>query len=234
MARSAADIILQQIDIDRTDTRRFVDLGCGSGLLSQRMSQAGFDVTGFDISPAMIALSKKRVPAGNFREQSIFDADIPPCAVVAAVGEIINYLFDKSHSLAACKRLFRRVADALESGGIFLIDGATPGRGQKAGGYQGFREGPGWFCLYHAVEEGSPPILTRTITTFRQEGELFRKDGEVHRLRLIEPTWVRKSLEEVGLRVQPKKSYGQVSFPKGYFALWASKPRGRSSEIYRK
>jgi SAM-dependent methyltransferase len=71
-----------------------IDLGCGSGILSREVADAGYDVLGIDISPAMIDLARRRVPYGDFRVGSVLTGDLPPCIAVAAVGEVINYAFD--------------------------------------------------------------------------------------------------------------------------------------------
>jgi 2-polyprenyl-3-methyl-5-hydroxy-6-metoxy-1,4-benzoquinol methylase len=67
-----------------------VDLGCGSGIVSRAVAEAGYEVLGIDISPAMIALAKAHVPGGAFRVASVIATDIPPCIAVAAVGEVFN------------------------------------------------------------------------------------------------------------------------------------------------
>jgi SAM-dependent methyltransferase len=225
LARGAAEILLNGRLTPPPTTGPMVDLGCGSGILSERMANAGYRVIGFDLSQAMIQRCRQRVPTGEFQQASIFDVVIPPCSIAAAVGEIVNYLFDASHSLTRLTKLIRQVAQSLVPGGLFLVDGAAPGRGLKPGGYQGFREGAGWFCASHAIEEGDPPILTRTITSFVQQGNLFRRDAEIHRLRLIEPEWMRQTLVEGGLRVRRMRGYPEARFPKGYFSFLATKPR---------
>src|SRR5207247_5317319 len=44
-----------------------VDAGCGSGPLAGHLVEAGYDVLGIDVSPAMIRLARERVPHGSFR-----------------------------------------------------------------------------------------------------------------------------------------------------------------------
>jgi 2-polyprenyl-3-methyl-5-hydroxy-6-metoxy-1,4-benzoquinol methylase len=39
-----------------------VDLGCGSGIWARHLTDAGYEVVGVDISPAMIRLARKRAP----------------------------------------------------------------------------------------------------------------------------------------------------------------------------
>src|SRR5437667_8712170 len=51
----------------RTRDARVLDVGCGSGLLAQRLIAAGFAVTGIDASPAMIELARACAPDAEFR-----------------------------------------------------------------------------------------------------------------------------------------------------------------------
>jgi SAM-dependent methyltransferase len=114
-----------------------IDLGCGSGLWARELVDTGYRVLGIDISEAMIELSRKRVPEADFRVGSLFGVDIPPCAAVTAVSEVLNYLFDEENECRGLARLFRRVYDALAPGGVFVFDVLVPGRccrGPRQGG----------------------------------------------------------------------------------------------------
>src|SRR5690349_1799982 len=46
---------------------RVLDLGCGTGVFLQRARDAGFDVSGIDISREMIALAEQRLGPGVVR-----------------------------------------------------------------------------------------------------------------------------------------------------------------------
>ena len=95
LAEAAAVALLDELGRDGVTRGLVVDLGCGSGVLAQRVAAAGFDVLGIDLSPAQLALARRRVPAGVFRVGSLLFAKLPPCVAVAAVGEGFNYLFDE-------------------------------------------------------------------------------------------------------------------------------------------
>nr|WP_228060591.1 MULTISPECIES: class I SAM-dependent methyltransferase [unclassified Coleofasciculus] len=56
--------------------------------------KADYQVLGIDISESMIAIARKRVPDAEFKVESLFKVDIPPCKAVISVGECLNYLFD--------------------------------------------------------------------------------------------------------------------------------------------
>jgi SAM-dependent methyltransferase len=196
--------------------------GCGSGIQAAALTEAGYEVLGYDISPAMVAMCKGRVPGGEFRCASFLDAEIPSCRVVTGVGEVFSYLFDERNSLAGLKKLFRRVHGALEPGGVFLFDVALVGRipGDQRRTYT---EEDGWACLYEGQEDQQRKSLTRHITTFRREGDVYRRDEEVHRLRTYERDELLTPLRQTGFRVRTLRGYDELAFPPGYLAYLCRK-----------
>jgi len=60
---------------------RVADVGCGTGSLSLLMAEAGHEVHGLDISPAMVKLAREKLAeAGYMAEFSVGDASAPPWA----------------------------------------------------------------------------------------------------------------------------------------------------------
>jgi len=222
-AASAAGVLLDALKNKGVRTGTVVDLGCGSGILSQAVSDAGYDVLGVDLSSAMLDLARQRAPRAEFRQGSVLDTELPPCVAVTAVGEIVNYLFDTTNGVRKLRRLFRRVHAALVPGGVFLFDIATPGRVPHPSGVWKSHVGAAdWSVLVTAEEDRKRNLLTRHIVSFRKVGELYRRDEEVHRLRLIPRTDAAKMLREVGFRVRVLRAYGSQALPKGMIAFQAS------------
>jgi SAM-dependent methyltransferase len=201
-----------------------VDLGCGSGILAEALVAEGYEIVGIDQSEAMIALSRRRVPAGTFRHGSFLDAEIPPCVAVTAIGEVFNYLFDRRNSPNRLRTLFRRIRRSLRPQGIFLFDVATPGR-VPGGSRRSYAAGDDWACLYTAEEDARRRRLVRTITSFRKTGALYRRDDEVHRLRLFPPNELQVLLRTSGFRPRIIRGYDALSFPPGY-AGFIARPTG--------
>jgi SAM-dependent methyltransferase len=222
-AHHAAAFVLEMLQKRRVSSGRVVDLGCGSGILAEKLSQAGYDVLGFDISRAMIAMSRKRVPAARFRHESFLNAELPPCVAVTAVGEIFNYLFDKRNTGAQLRKLFGRVHDALQPRGLFVFDVALIGRVPE-GRRRAFTEGHDWACLFEAEEDPRRKTLTRRITSFRKVAEHYRRDHEVHHLRLYDRDWLVSQVRDAGFRARALKGYGEFTFPPGYAGVLAHKP----------
>jgi Methyltransferase domain len=90
MTRAAGPVFIDALGKREIDRRLVVDLGCGSGILSQALAEVGFDVLDIDISPQMIALARGRVPTGTFRVGSLLTVDLRRRVAVAAVGECLR------------------------------------------------------------------------------------------------------------------------------------------------
>jgi SAM-dependent methyltransferase len=223
MAEAAGPLLIEALRGGGHESGLVIDLGCGGGVLSRAVVDAGYDALGIDISPAMVAIARKRIPEARFEVGSVLSAELPACVAVAAVGECLNYLFDAGHSLAAVDELFRRIHEALAPGGILLFDLAEPGRVPGGGPRRSFVEGVDWAVLAESEENEDHHILTRRITTFRQVGALFRRGRETHRLRLIPHGEVKATLNAMGFHVEVLDGYGRHRFPAGLVGFRARK-----------
>jgi SAM-dependent methyltransferase len=222
VAANAAGVLLDALRRAGLDHGQVIDLGCGSGILAADVAAAGYDVLGFDLSPAMIALARKRAPQARFRVGSFLAADLPPCVAVTAVGECFNYLFDDSNTAAALAKLLRRIHDALCPGGLLLFDVAGPGR-VPGGSQRRCWEGDDWAALVDVHEDRRQGLLTRRITSFRKVGTHYRRDHEVHQQRLLPHGELARQLRESGFRVRILRGYGPQRFPPGCAGMLARK-----------
>jgi SAM-dependent methyltransferase len=223
-ASNAAPVLLDALRRRGLASGLIIDLGCGSGILAEAVSAAGYDVLGIDISGAMVALARVRVPDGQFREGSLLTAELPPCVAVAAIGQCFNYLFDSGNTERALRKLFRRVYGAIGKGGLFVFDVAEPGRVPGPGPRRTYIEGDGWAVLVTAEEDRRHRLLTRRNTSFRKVGELYRRDEEIHRLRLLRRTELAGQLRGTGFRVRILSGYGPLRFAPGHVGFLARKP----------
>jgi SAM-dependent methyltransferase len=199
-----------------------VDLGCGSGIWARQLADAGYQVLGVDISPAMIDLARRRVPEGRFHVGSFVRFPIPPCRAVTALGEVFNYLFDPEISLRTLRRVCERVFHALTPAGLLVFDVAQPGRCK--GLTQRFMEGQDWACLVELRRDVARQRLTRRIVSFRKVGDAYRRHEESHTQQLYPGTKVAEMLRAVGFRVRQARRYGDHALRPGVVALVARKP----------
>ncbi len=193
-----------------------IELGCGAGRTARRLTHAGFDVLGVDASPAMIAAARRAAPGAEFTVASFVDVELPPCRAVIAVGEVLGYMLDPANTEGMLAEVFGRVHAALEPGGLFVFDLAGPGRVPGPGPQRSWAAGRDWAVLVEAEEDRGTQELTRSITTFRRECELYRRGEEIHRLRLHRPAEVVRLLRGAGFRARVRRGYDGEPFAPGH------------------
>ena len=111
------------------DTRpsMVLDLGCGTGILTNLLAGRGYDMIGIDLSSEMLSRAQAAAAAEHknvlYLEQDMraFDLYGTVDAVVCSL-DGINYL-TKKEDVARC---FARVHTFLNDGGLFLFDVNTP------------------------------------------------------------------------------------------------------------
>jgi len=220
----AAKLLLKRLAQAGFSSGTIVDLGCGSGKLLQVVSSQGFDTVGVDISPDLIEIAKRNSPDSTFHLGSIWDYDIPHCVAVTAIGEIITYRFDDRNTNENLSILFSRIYDKLVENGIFIFDFLTPGiLGDRDSDCRIVRHNE-WIMGVEYHEDKSDHTLIRDITLFRKIGDgLYRQSQEIHRVKLIEPEYIVKSLKSIGFRVEMVDNYDGRALRDKHIAMIAHK-----------
>src|SRR2546430_5937381 len=73
-----------------------VELGCGSGLLTRHLLDAGHRVIATDASPAMLDLARQTAPDAEEIHQVVLPDDpLPEADAVVSVGHVLSYLDDE-------------------------------------------------------------------------------------------------------------------------------------------
>lgn len=223
-ARQSAPGIVASLRRRGVEGGLVVDLGCGSGILAAELLAAGYDVLGVDISPAMLDIARKRAPKARFVHASFLDFELPACAAVVSMGEVLGYLFDCRNGLDSLGSLFSKVFRALQPGGVFVFDFLEPGVVEGGEPIRRFREGEDWAVLVELSEDPASDRLFRRITSFRRVGDLYRRDAEIHEVQLFRPAELERMLRGAGFRVKRLRGYGAHRFRRGHVGLLARKP----------
>ena len=103
-----------------------VDLGCGTGKLTQILAERGYNMIGIDLSEDMLAIAQeRRVQSGLdilYTLQDMRDFELYGAAgAMVSVGDSINYLLSEEDLQA----MFQCVCRALLPGGVFVFDFKT-------------------------------------------------------------------------------------------------------------
>jgi len=70
-----------------TPGSRVLDMGCGTGTLAVLAAEKGAQVTGFDVSPGMLAVARRKVVAGGLTERIELQEGCVTCAGKGALSD---------------------------------------------------------------------------------------------------------------------------------------------------
>ena len=181
-----------------------LDLGCGTGTLTELLCQKGYDMIGVDNSPQMLEIAmEKREESGSgilyllqdMRELELYST----VGTVLSVCDSLNYLLEEKELL----QVFRLVDNYLYPGGLFLFDFNTVYKYSQVIGDAVIAENREdcsfiWENYYHEEEEINEYDLTVFV---QEEGDRFRRFTENHFQRGYTPETMRRLVEQAGMRL---------------------------------
>jgi 2-polyprenyl-3-methyl-5-hydroxy-6-metoxy-1,4-benzoquinol methylase/glycosyltransferase involved in cell wall biosynthesis len=138
MQRHFCDFANMAVTLALPPGSRVLDVGCGSGWLSEYFARLGYEVKGIDISPSLIEMSRERVarvPYGVDHETplrctfAVHDIELEPLEEKFAA--IVCY--DSLHHFADERSVMRNLAAMLPVGGqLFVLEGKRPPTGSPS------------------------------------------------------------------------------------------------------
>ena len=160
-----------------------LDLGCGTGTLTELMYKRGYDMIGVDLSDSMLDIAmKKREESGSeilyllqdMRELELYST----VGTVYCVCDSLNYILEEDELL----RVFSLVNNYLFPGGIFIFDFNTDYKYREIIGDTTIAENrDDCSFIWENYYDPDQKINEYDLTVFvRQDGDRFRKFSETH------------------------------------------------------
>lgn len=150
------------------DTKRLLEIGCGTGEHTKRLLSAGFDVTAVDKYEGMLQLAREKC------ETEFVQSALPDLAVagefdiIAAIRGVCNHLPPED-----LKPALENIKHQLASDGIFLFDNSPlPPDGTGVGLDVGMAEQGQYARLAQHVPTGDGQLEWRSVM-FGPDGEFF-------------------------------------------------------------
>ncbi|SHJ33837.1 class I SAM-dependent DNA methyltransferase [Hespellia stercorisuis] len=205
-----------------------VDLGCGTGTMTEILSREGFDMIGVDNSGEMLAIAiQKKQESGRdilYLLQNMQELELYSTAdAVVSVCDSVNYVTNETELLET----FRRVNHFLEPGGVFIFDFNTEHKYRDVIGERTIAECREdcsfiWDNYYYEDEQINEYELNLFIQADREHDEnLYRKFHEVHYQKGYTLSVIRELIESSGL-----------AFVTAYDAFTEEAPTAESERIY--
>ena len=182
-----------------------LELGCGTGNMTEQLASMGYDMIGVDNSEDMLELAmEKRLKTGHdilylLQDMQSFELYGTVKAVVS-VCDSVNYVTDE----AELKEVFRLVNNYLDPRGIFIFDFNTEYKYREILGDRVIAEERDecsfiWDNYYNEQDKINEYELTLFVKSKEDPG-LYRKYQEVHYQRAYTLEKIKTLIEKAGLR----------------------------------
>ncbi len=179
-----------------------LDLGCGTGTMTEYLSRAGYDMIGVDNSEDMLSEAiDKRSDSGLdilylLQDMQSFELYGTVRAIISTC-DSLNYLTEEEDLLSA----FRLANNYLDPQGLFIFDMNTPYKYETLIGNATIAENrdDASFIWENTYDPGSA-INEYALTLFiRREDGLYEKTEEYHYQKAYTPDQVKALLAQAGL-----------------------------------
>ncbi len=179
-----------------------LELGCGTGTMTELLARRGYDMIGVDRSEEMLqAAIEKREASGldilyllqDMREFELYGT----VAAVVSICDSMNYLTE----YADLVRVFQLANNYLDPKGVFIFDmntvhvfrdligGTTIAESRENAGFI-------WENFYDEERRINEYDLTLFV---EEDGDLYRRYDETHCQRAYDPDEIRQAAEEAGM-----------------------------------
>lgn len=179
-----------------------LDLGCGTGSMTELLAAEGYDMIGIDHAEEMLEIAMdKRAQSGHdilylmqdMREFELYGT----VRAIISVCDSMNYIMEDED----VKEVFRLVNNYLDPGGIFLFDFNTEYKYREILGDRTIAESRDdcsfiWDNYYYEDERVNEYELTLFI---REEESLYRRYQEMHYQKAYTQNQMKALAEEAGL-----------------------------------
>ncbi len=196
-----ADYLISLLKEYNIDNGIVLDMGCGTGNITEHLAKAGYDMIGIDNSDEMLNIAmEKRVNLGLdilYLLQDMRDFELyGTVAAAVSICDSMNYITDYDELVD----VFRLVNNYLDPGGIFIFDLNTESKYTAIGDTviaENRDEGSFiWENSYFPDEK----INQYDLTIFeRLENGLYEKHEETHIQMAYSLDEIRRALDEAGL-----------------------------------
>jgi len=195
--------------------KRVLDLACGTGEISYRLAQLGYQVTGVDLSEDMLVVAKEKMEKFGYFHTPFFKQDMRelngfhPFDQIFICCDSLNYLLQEEDVY----KTFQQVYKHLNEGGLFIFDVHSVYKMETIFKGETFADNNEdisyiWNCFDGPYEYS----VIHELTFFVKEGEHYVRYDEDHEQRTFPISEYKKMLTSCGFQIV-EVSTGLVQLP---------------------
>ncbi|WP_446853842.1 class I SAM-dependent DNA methyltransferase [Halobacillus faecis] len=181
--------------------QKILDVGCGTGEITHRLHDEGYQMTGIDLSSDMLTVAQQKKPraAIEWIQQDMTSLEgLSDYDCVISYCDVVNYLTDEQK----VQQAFRSIYQTLTQGGVFLFDVHSIDhiRNDLSGAtFAEVRDDLSfiWFCDPGELEDS----LVHDLTFFVESDEKYQRFDEIHEQRGYDHTVLQSWLAQSGFKV---------------------------------
>ncbi len=178
------------------------ELGCGTGNMTERLDEAGYDMIGIDSSADMLDIAAEKKIADG-RDILYLNQDMRAFELYGTVRAIVsvcdsmNYVLTEEDLL----KVFRLANNYLDPGGVLIFDMNTAGKYAGIGDSTIAENREGGSFIWENSWDPEKQINEYDLTLFipEEDSGLYRRYHEIHRQRAYRVTDIRRLIEKAGM-----------------------------------
>ena len=201
-------IVHEILSQHQSENNLVLDLACGTGTLTEKLANLGYDMIGIDNSLEMLEMARRKKEAsGNdilYLHQDMRKFELyGTVKAIVCLCDSINYILEPTD----LKQTFTLVNNYLDPKGLFIFDFNTTCKYREIIGNQTIAENQEdksfiWENLYHekeSINEIELTLFVKDTVSDKKEGEAYRKFKETHYQRAYDLEEIKGLLKESGL-----------------------------------
>ncbi len=190
---------------EKTNTALVLDLACGTGKLTFKLRERGYDMTGIDLSSGMLSMAQEYAINNGINDVLFLCQDMTEFELYGTVDacvctlDSINYLT----KISDVKKCFSLVHNYLIPDGVFVFDINTPYRFKEVYGNNDFiLENDGSLCAWQNEYNDKTKICKFYLSIFEEQvnGSYVRFD-EIQKEKCYSKKQICNALLECGFEI---------------------------------
>lgn len=208
-----ADYYLRLIAESGVVPRKMCECACGTGSMTVQFAARGIQMIGVDLSEEMLELAQEKARLNGvkamFVKQDMCSLQLPRAVdALVCTCDGVNYLLSDER----LKAFFEKAREAVRPGGVLAFDFSSAYKLENVIGNDFFgEERDDMAYLWSNRFDSEKRTVTMDLTFFvRENGEIYRRFGEVHTQKAHDTENISRLLSESGFK--DIRIYGDQTF----------------------